>query len=395
MANATAGEQALDGKIGDLIAQMEKEMRAPRPSRREIDAISKDGELGLFGKMAEVFPRFMYAQYANWGALAKNSPYSQLHTAFEGSYRKLVPGIAAQINERGIAEVFSKGPSPEVDKLILEELVRSKTPVTYHPVDISQEAVGRALSTVTEHLNSRFGNSWRDFINLGENRAMGFSDARGKGKSCVIYSGGDVMNGIGLWEDARKTAKEGGIVVANAAVTPDIGDWSAYWLSLYDNLQDKAMFMNGLKGALPGLFSKINRGKWNLKFSYLAEEFSWAKRWGIYQTPAIVAQLDVKEPMTVNTYDPVSGRLVELNLKPRKAGEPPIALGISSKLNAAEFLRTVPGNFGLKASSYITERINPEEGGRRGSVAAAIFEVGKIPAGAVPAYDLAPKMLRA
>ncbi len=396
MANTAVDELGLDKRIGDLIAQIEGGIRTPKPSRREIDAFWKDSEFGLFGKMAEAFPRFIYSfNYDAWGGLAKDSPYSRLHEAFEGSYRHLVPEIAAQIKQKGIDRIFSKGPSPEVDKLLLEELVRSEAHVTYQPVDISPEAVEKAMKAVTTYLDSKFGKSWRNFITLGEGRAMSFSEARGNGKACAIYSGGDVMNGIAMWEDARETAGEGGIVVANAAVNADLGDWSSYWLSLYDNPQDHAMFTSGLKEALPGLFSKRNKGKWNLSFSYLPEDSDWARRWGVYQTPAIVAQLDVKEKIDVEITDPVTGNPVKVSFKPRQAGAPPIVLGISTKLDAAGFLRTVPANFGLKQTHYLTEAINHEKNGRRGIVAAAIFEVGKLPVNHVPAYDLAPKMLQA
>ncbi len=403
MAQPSAQESELDRRIGDLLGRIAAETATEPhhpadPSREEIDASWKDMQLGLVGKVAELFPRFMYFRYEDWLKVASTPPYKQMHDALRQAYAGLVPKIAAQIREKGLKDVYSMGPTPSVDKLLLEQLVREGVTITYHPVDASQEALNSALEEITQHLTARFGNSWEKFVTFDSSEPVKFAEVKSAAPSCVIYDGGTVMNNRKFWEQAAGLAKEGGVVVASAAVTPDEGDWSNYWLSIYDTQEGRRMFENALKGAFPDLFSRKNMGRWDIKFEYVPESWNWPERWGLYQTPMISVQLSVKKPLSVDVTDPETGERVKIYAHPDEKRAYPIVLATSAKLNLAAFLQTVPENFGLRPiepldkERYVIREIDYALDGKRGLAAAAIFDVTQPPVGAVPSWDLQPKL---
>src|SRR3989338_5847178 len=106
---------------------------------REIDMVWKALELG--GRQFALFPRFMYHDYHIWKAVAESHPYKALHTALAQADAAIVPEAARIIAQRGISEVFSMGPSPKVDKVLLERIVKAGGRVTYCPVDTNPGAI--------------------------------------------------------------------------------------------------------------------------------------------------------------------------------------------------------------------------------------------------------------
>ncbi len=396
--NSTQSEKGLDRRIEELVGKLEVLLNKPRLTRPEVDSTWKDLQLGLVGRVANLFSRFMYFRYEDWLEVASTLPYKHMNGALKQAYADLVPKIVAQIKGKGLRDVYSMGPTPSVDKLLLEQLVTEGFEVTYHPVDTSQEAIKSALEEITQHLTARFGNSWERLVKFGNTKPRRFEEVKSASPSCVIYDGGTVMNNRKFWEQAAGLAKEGGVVVASSAVTLDEGDWAKYWLSIYDTPEGGRMFENALRAAFPGLFSEKNRSKWQVKFEYVPESWSWPERWGLYQTPMISVQLQVKEPMTMSVPDPETGKPVRIYVPKDERRARPIVLTTSSKLNLAAFLQTVPKNFGLTPigpldkERYIAREIDYALNGKRGLAVAAVFDVGKPSAYAVPSWDLEPRL---
>lgn len=401
MVAAPVTEEELDDRIVRIMGQVNElfNRQGSLPlSRREIDDAWKDLELGLVGKIQGFFARFMYHNYKDWLEVASTAPYSHMNAALKGAYADLVLRIAARIKEKGLKNIYSMGPTPSVDKLLLERLVSEGVEVTYHAVDTSGDALNSALEEITHHLTEKFGNNWQRLVRIGSTKPMKFDEVKSNGPSCVIYDSGNMMNDRQFWEQSAGIAGKGGIVVGSAAVNPGIEDMAQYWLPLYDTKEGRAMFRNAATKAFPGLSTRENIGKWDIKFEYVQENWNWEERWGVYQTPMISVQLSVKEPIVTYIKDPETGKRVRLKLDNDKARGRPIVLITSAKLNLAAFLQSVPENFGLKPigplekDRYALREIAYEMDGKRGLAVSAIFDVGNLPVGAVRAYDLQPKL---
>jgi len=383
-------DRALDERIARGLEKVHAELIPPL-SRKEIDTISKDLELGLPGGVSDVFPRFAYGNgnYSNWETLASKPPYSQMHEALEEADKAIMPKVAAQIAQKGIKDIYSMGPTPSLDKLLLEHLVRQGTATNYHPVDAGEEAIRAAVNEARQHLTARFGNTWQNIIHLIPTEPARFEEVQSTAPSCVVYSGGTVMNNRRFWEQAAKIAQPGGLVVASSAVSN--GEGSEYWRSIYDTPEGRQMSESGLRDMLPGLFIRKNRRKLDLKFDYVGKKGSWDQRWGLYQTPRVSVEMDVKEPIALDVTDPKTDKPVRINVKPSSQRRYPVTLFTSSKLDIGEFLQSAPKNFGLRRTDYVVNNIDYTLNGKQGKVAAAVFEVGKPQAGAVQCWDLQPK----
>ncbi len=395
-----AFEEGLDIRTGKSPGKFGK-LNCPVLSRWEIDATWKDFELELEGRVADFFARFMYQNYKDWEAVASSQPYKFMHDADEAANIALVPTAVLRIKREGIKAVVSLGPNPSLDKLYLEQLVRDEHLITYRPIDTNQEAAKASLGEVARHLTKVFGaDVWKKYVSFNGKEPGSFGYVTSDEPSCVIISGGAIMNSRKLWEQAAKIANPGGIVVASAAVTPDLADWSEYWLSIYDTPEVKKMFKNALNPAFPELFTEENRDKWEIKFNYIKEARGWTDRFGLYQTPMVTIELYVKETMSLPIPDQETGTIEAITVKPSSERERPIILVTSSKLNTAAFLETVPRNFGLEPigaldnGKYALSKIGYVRDGKQGIVAAAIFGVAKPPIDSVSAYDLEPGLRR-
>lgn len=418
---ATAAEElALDARIGELMGKINADALKPRfTTTLEADCAIKALEWGRLLDSA----KFMYFNYDLWRAVALAPQYKPLYDAMTRTAVAITPTLAAEIKKKGTSEVYSMGPSPVVDKALLENLVTGKTKITYHVVDTSERAISETLDEITQHLSAKFGKEWQDYITIAEPQQSAFGSVKSSKPSCIIYSGGTLMNSVKFWEQAPKLAGEGGMVVATAALTPDESDYSAYWLGMYGIPENKKMFKEALRLAFPDLFKSENRGKWSVEFEHIPMQNRFA-RWAQYQTPRISAQLRVKEDITLTVNNPRTGEPAQVYLHPtrtwaevaewedhnsefRKAFDNdsgiaakimeywqtgnrkalpeesrksyPIELAQSAKLMPQDFLLLLPGEFGMKMNSFTLDKIS-RKGGQSGLAAAAIYDVGKAPA---------------
>lgn len=385
-------------------------------STSEIDAVWKALEWG--GRQLEPFPRFMYRDYSKWKAVAEAMPYRALHEALAQVDKAIMPEVAQIMMQKGIREIYSMGPSPEVDKVLLENLAAVQFNARYCPVDVNESAAKAAIDEIAEHLTSVFGGeSWKKHLTLGGFEPTRFDDVKNQGPACVIYGGGTIMNDRKLWLQAAKIAQTDGIVVASAAVTPDESDYSDYWLSFYDKPEGREMFEAALGRISPDLFTKEDRGKWSIEFEYVPHNLRATAYWAHYHTPRISVQLRVHDEMTVT----VDGSPMKLQptrtwkevdewedfrsgfrqrfdndegieaaiaeaynrddfslLPPECKKSYPIELVTSAKLLWPDFLMQVPQEFGLRQIRLAKTGIDYARNRKQGLAMAAVFNVDNV-----------------
>lgn len=337
-----------------------------------------------WGRPFQDFSRFVYNNYTLWERVAQSHPYSALREALVAVDKAMAPSAAALLAERGLKHFYSMGPTPAVDKLLLENIVRKGGSVTYHPIDASSKAIKATLEEVTQHLNSAFGDGkWQEQIAFADAEPTDFSRAKSSGPSLVVYSGGTIMNNREFWQQAASLAQKGGVVVASTALTRPDEDMGDYWLSMYNTPEGKLMFEGGLKQSFPELFDKRNRGKWDVAFEHVPALPSFSKH-EQYHTSRISIQLRVKDPVTLHFPDgtPISLRptptwseAARWDWKEQRNHNYPIELAISTKPNLGEFMLTTPQDFGMKNLFYMPKAISYELNGISGLVASAAFTV--------------------
>src|SRR3989338_3419440 len=290
--------------------------------------------MGWGGRQNFDFSPYMYHDWEAWQKLISTSPYKELHEALCKTDESIVPAVVEQMKQRGIRHIYSMGPTASVDALLLEQLIEAGIDAVYHPVDASIDALG-AINEINCYLTSKFGEDWsgRDDnpddsdkkttnMQLAQTNLEGrlaqplgkvaiaplitkFENVRGGEKSCVIYSGGTLMNNRNFWPQTTQIAREDGIVVASIAMWLHDSDPSGYWLSIYDTPEGKDMFTKALRGEdvsrspFRDLFLPENREKWDIAFEYVTEP-SHIPKWADYQVPKISVQLKIKEPFTIH-----------------------------------------------------------------------------------------------
>jgi hypothetical protein len=363
-------------RLEQNIRQLMKKITAPGAlSREEINQIWKDIEIGFPGRFSSVFPRFAYADYDAWKTVASKQPYAQLHDALQAVDQAALFN-AIPLIKKGIKQVYSMGPSPGVDKLFLEELVNQNIQVEYHAVDASL-AVG-CQRELEDYLTEKFsGEKWKNLVKLSQEN-LKFEDVKSREPSLVVYSGGTLMNKREYWEQANRIAQPGGIVVGSAALNPKRDNsMGEYWLSIYNTKENRRMILNGLETMLPSLFTKKNRDKWDVEFSY-SESTNDSDRWGIYQKPMVQAEIKIKQPMNVKVLDPETGNPVFIKALPSTQRTYPLVALVSSKMSIGTFFGSLPERFGLALAKdiekpYVVRDIDYTFKGNQGKVGAGIF----------------------
>ncbi len=258
--------------------------------------------------------KFVYHHYELWEAVKASHQYKPLADAAAQSFAQIAPILVDEMTQRGLQDYYSMGPTPAVDAHILEAFVRAKKEVRYHAIDVNAHALFTTKRLITEHL-AKIDPEWEKYVTLIEERPQVFGKVKTAQAVCVAYPGGQIVNDPKFLQQAAKICQQGGVVVADVHARYDVPHDEAFWKSIYDIEEERAMFRHAVGLLVPGL---LRESGWDIKVEYLSSE----------EGPHRVSfQLDVQQPL--ETYC----NMVKIRLEPGKRRE----LMISQKYTLPEF----------------------------------------------------------
>lgn len=209
--------------------------------------------------------KFVYTDYQAWQTV-KNSPsYKPLADALQRSAIACTPQIVDAMIQRRITDFYSFGPSPEVDKVILELCAARNMRVVYHPIDISKRALVHTRTTLENHLSAAVP-GWRDYVTLVDEKPQLFEEVETDRAVCVSYPGGQIVNNSSLLSDARRVCGAGGLVVVDLHLRTTTEDDRALWMSIYDSDEERSMFTAAVQQFLIGGYGEDG---WHIAVKYL------------------------------------------------------------------------------------------------------------------------------
>ncbi|MFA6888220.1 MAG: L-histidine N(alpha)-methyltransferase [Candidatus Woesearchaeota archaeon] len=258
--------------------------------------------------------KFVYCEYDNWLSVKDSPHYKPLSDAATESYVGIAAALIPEMRKRGICDYYSMGPSPNADKLILEEFVKAKQKIRYHAIDISQQALFKNNNEITKYL-ATIDQHWQEYVELINEEPQSFTEVQSRGKCCVAYPGGQIANNENFFAQASQICQEGGLVVADIHTRNTDQDDSEFWMHIYDIEEEKQMFRRAIGLISPQLMTKAG---WDISVKYVQDN----------EGPNRVSfQLEVYTPITIEC------NMMEVQLEPGITRE----LMISRKYTSAQF----------------------------------------------------------
>lgn len=258
--------------------------------------------------------KFVYHYYELWEAVKTSHQYKPLADAAAQSFVQSAPLLVEEMAQRGLQDYYSMGPTPTVDAQILEAFLRSQKEVRYHAIDVNAHALFTTKKMIAEHL-AGVDPAWEKYVTLVDERPQVFGKVRTPQAVCVAYPGGQIVNDPKFLQQAARICQQGGLVVADVHARYNVPHDEAFWKSIYDIEEERAMFRHAVGLLVPGL---LRQSGWDIKVEYLPSE----------QGPHRVSfQLEVQKPL--ETYC----NMVKIQLEPGKRRE----LMISQKYTLPEF----------------------------------------------------------
>ncbi len=281
-------EQIFDqqGTIEDHIAAVQESLSRPVLERHEfsqmVEWLENGGTIDI-GK-------FVYCNYQLWQNIRQSPKYNPLAQAAETSFIQITLSIAAEMSKRDINDYYSMGPTPQIDAHVLTTFVHAKQQVVYHPIDTNIHAITHTLKVVEKTLEA-VSPLWRRYVTLVSEKPQLFNEVSTQKPVCVAYPGGQIVNNPSYFENARRIAQKGGLVVADIHTRTSTNDASS-WESIYNTSEQKQMFARALHILYPGIQRQTG---WNIVIKYLQSE-----REGHQENPARISfQFNVQKKIKV------------------------------------------------------------------------------------------------
>ena len=321
-----------DMSLEDKIAEFQRRFYKPAIESEEfspvIDFLFDGGSLEI-GK-------FVYADYEPWLAVKNSEGYKPLSEASLESYKLIAHDVVPEMAKREIHDFYSMGPTPDIDKRILEECVRQKHKIRYHGIDISKKALVDTKKVIEEYLDS-VDEGWRRYVSLVDEKPQLFQEVKAAERSCVSYPGGQLVNSSDLLSDATEICNNGGLVIADIHTRTSKGDQSELWKSVYDTEEEREMFRKAVLQIVPGLRDEEG---WDIAVKYVQT---------IGEPDKISFQLEVDKE--IECY---CGIGIKVTMKPGVERE----LMMSKKYTMPEFRQEVAG-YGFNVISERSVFFNP------------------------------------
>lgn len=247
--------------LEEKIAEAQRRFYVPAIEANEfsslIDFLIDGGSIEL--------SKFMYSDYMPWLKIKNSEAYQPLSKASQRSAELIINDAVPEMISREIQDYYSMGPTPDLDKKLLEEFVRRKQKVRYHAIDISSKALRDTKLKIREYLSS-IDKGWEQYVTIADEKPQLFEEVITSGKSCVSYPGGQLVNNPGLLSKAGEICRAGGLVIADLHLRAGDGDHEAFWISIYDIEEEKEMFRKGVLQFLPCL---QNEDGWGIVVKYI------------------------------------------------------------------------------------------------------------------------------
>tara|TARA_Y100000310_G_C20701809_1_gene830646 strand:- start:319 stop:1728 length:1410 start_codon:yes stop_codon:yes gene_type:complete len=252
-----------EGNLDDKIEKVQQALFLPVVEEREYRGVANWIENGGSLELG----KYLYNDFKAWLAVKNSAEYKPLAEAMQLAGEGIVDSVFNEMRRREIVDFVSMGPTPSVEKFMLEKFAKEKTQVRYHAVDVSSNALIQTKHALTDYLNDRVP-GWEKYVTLVETKPTLFEDYQTEDASCVSFPGGQVMNSDNLLGVGSKICKPDGLVLADVHHRGSEED-SEYWRSFYESKAIHNMMRKGILYALPHLGKKTG---WDTSVKYIQED---------------------------------------------------------------------------------------------------------------------------